>query len=98
MPGTSATSDAVPRGLPDGMILAVSTAMRQRVMVEAPLVADTVPLAYLPRPCTRDRSLLDLDSSAQLIDPAYELAAVFLEDAEVAVLGRMAGALHYHGP
>ncbi len=90
--------DELPRGFPDGMILAVTTAMRQRVMVEAPLVAAEVPLAYLPRPCTRNRSLLDLDRSAELIAPAYELAAAFLARGRVPVRGQMAGGPHHHEP
>ncbi|MFU8840116.1 MAG: patatin-like phospholipase family protein [Nitriliruptoraceae bacterium] len=88
--------DELPRGFPDGLVLAMSTAMRQRVLVEAPLVAEEVPLVYLPRPCTRNRSLLDLDSSAELIEPAYELAAAFLADAAVPVAGQMAGGPHAH--
>ena len=88
--------DEVPQGIPDGVILAVATAMRQRVMVEAPLVADAVPLAYLPRPCTRNRSMLDLDSSGRLIGPAYDLAAAFLAEADVPARGWMAGGPHHH--
>lgn len=90
--------DELPRGFPDGMILAVTTAMRQRVMVEAPLVAEAVPLAYLPRPCTRNRSLLDLDHSAELIAPAYALAAAFLAEGAAPSRGRMAGGPHHHEP
>lgn len=89
--------DTVPRGVPDGMVLAAATAMRQRVMVEAPLVAEQVPLAYLPRPCARNRSLLDLDSSAQLIAPTHGLVAAFLGRAAMPTPGVMAGSPHDHG-
>jgi NTE family protein len=55
--------DRPPRGIPDALLGAAMTAMRQRVLVEAPLVAQRVPVLYLPRPCARNRSLLDLDTA-----------------------------------
>lgn len=91
--------DEPPRGVPDAILHAAMTAMRQRVLVEAPLVAEQVPLAYLPRPCVHNRSLLDLDHSGELIDPARALVDEFLRDnAPPTEPGAMVGAPHDHGP
>jgi NTE family protein len=43
--------DVPPRGIPDALLGSAMTAMRQRALIEAPLVADRVPVLYLPRPC-----------------------------------------------
>lgn len=88
--------DHPPRGVPDAMLSSVMTAMRQRVLVEAPAVAERVPLLYLPRPCARNRTLLDLDSSAELIEPTYEVVAEFLRHAPPPRAGAISGAPHHH--
>lgn len=88
--------DTVPRPIPDGMLLATHTALRQRVLIEAPLLATRVPILYLPRPCARNRSPLDMDTSQALIDPAYTRASSFLSDTAPPQIGRMAGAPHRH--
>lgn len=41
----------VPRALPDVIAGALQVAIRQRVLVEAPIVAADLPVLYLPRPC-----------------------------------------------
>lgn len=89
--------DAPPRGIPDGIVMSITTAMRQRVHLEAPLIADEVPVAYLPRPCAQNWSLLDLDRSHELIAPAREQVGRFLFEEDPPTLGRMAGAPHHHG-
>jgi NTE family protein len=88
--------DVPPRGIPDALVAAMVTAMRQRVLIEAPQVAERLPVLYLPRPCARNRSLLDLDTSAELIAPTYEVVAEFLRHTDVPVAGRLSGAPHYH--
>lgn len=90
--------DRVPRGIPDGVVLAIATAMRQRVLVEAPLVAQQVPVAYLPRPCVRDWSPLGLDRSRELVAPARALVAEFLASARPPEAGAMSGEPHHHEP
>lgn len=72
------------------------TAMRQRVLIEAPAIAERAPVLYLPRPCARNRSLLDLDTSAALIEPTYDVVADFLRDAEPPRPGHLSGAPHHH--
>jgi NTE family protein len=89
--------DAPPRGIPEGIVMSITTAMRQRVHLEAPLIANKVPVAYLPRPCAQNWSLLDLDRGHELIAPAREQAGRFLFEEDPPTLGRMAGAPHHHG-
>ncbi|MBW3576580.1 MAG: patatin-like phospholipase family protein [Actinobacteria bacterium] len=88
--------DTAPRPLPEGIVLALNTAIRQRVLLEAPLLARRVPLVYLPRPCARNRNPLDLDSAATLIDPARHLTSEFLATAGPPADGAMAGHPHMH--
>lgn len=88
--------DAPPRGIPDAVLGSAVTAMRQRARIEAPLVAERVPLLYLPRPCAQNRSLLDLDTSAELIGPTREVVSAFLARAELPRLGQLSGSPHHH--
>lgn len=89
---------APPRGIPEALLHAASTAMRQRVLLEAPLLAERIPLAYLPRPCVENWSPLDVDRSAALIAPTRELAGEFLRTTSPPVAGSMAGLPHHHTP
>lgn len=88
--------ETVPRGVPEALLSASMTAMRQRVLLEAPALAEQLPVLYLPRPCPTGRSLLDLDGSAELIEPTRALVAGFLRDAPVPQIGRLVGAPHHH--
>lgn len=88
--------ETVPRALPEALLSASMTAMRQRVLLEAPATAERMPVLYLPRPCPVGRSLLDLDGSAELIEPTRTLVAEFLRDAPTPYAGRMVGAPHHH--
>lgn len=88
--------DEVPRGLPDALLLNAMVATRQRVLIEAPMVAARLPVLYLPRPCANNRSLLDLDSSATLIDPTAEVVSQFLADVDAPEPGQLVGAPHGH--
>lgn len=88
--------DVAPRGIPDALLTVMMTAMRQRVLIEAPAVAERLPVLYLPRPCARNRSLLDLGTSADLIAPTREGVVSFLADAEIPRAGKLVGAPHHH--
>jgi NTE family protein len=88
--------DVPPRGIPDALLGSAMTAMRQRALIEAPLVADRVPVLYLPRPCAQNRSLLDLDTSAELIGPTREVVAAFLGRADLPRVGQLSGWPHHH--
>jgi hypothetical protein len=72
------------------------TAMRQRVLIEAPLVAERVPVLYLPRPCAQNRSVPDLDTSAELIGSTREVVSAFLGRADLPRVGQLSGAPHHH--
>lgn len=67
--------DTTPRPVPDGMLLVMRTALRQRVLIEASLLAARLPILYLPRPCSRNRSPLDLGTADMLIGPSRTVAA-----------------------
>lgn len=88
--------DVPPRPVPDGVVHALATAVRQRVLLEAPLVARSRPTLYLPRPCIRNRSPLDLTTSAELIEPARACAARFLATATPRGGPELVGAPHHH--
>ncbi len=88
--------DSAPRTVPDGLVQAFLTALQQRVLMEAPLVARLVPVVYLPRPCARNRSPLDLHRGHELVEPARLCAERFLTTVEPPVAGRMAGSPHAH--
>ena len=86
-----------PRGLAESLLVSMRTAMRQRVLLEAPAVARRLPLAYLPRPCVQKRSLLDLDSSIDLVAPARAVVADFLASTRPPTrAGQLVGAPHHH--
>jgi hypothetical protein len=74
----------------------MAIATRQRVLLEAPLVARHVPVVYLPRPCARNRSPLDLDSSGELIEPARSMTERFLAALEPPAGPGLVGAPHHH--
>lgn len=86
----------VPRGIPDGLLIAAMTAMRQRVLIEASAVAEHVPMLYLPHPCAGHRSPLNFDSSVELIEPTTAMVAAFLDTAPPPSAGHMVGAPHRH--
>ena len=88
--------DVAPRPFPEGLVVALSVATRQRVLLEAPLIAQNLPVVYLPRPCSRNRSPLDLDSSHELIDPSRRMSETFLSATPPPAATGMVGAPHHH--
>lgn len=94
--GDTCHLDVPPRGIPDALIAAIQTAMRQRVLVEAPRVAEQVPVLYLPRPCIRNHAILDFDTSAALIEPTRAAVVEFLDSTDLPRAGAMAGLPHHH--
>lgn len=85
-----------PRHSAELLLATMHVAMRQRVRVEAPAIAQQVPVLYLPTPCPISTAVLDFSESRQLIDQARQMAADFLADAPVPVPGKMSGAPHFH--
>jgi NTE family protein len=88
--------DVAPRPFPEGLFLAMNIATRQRALLEAPLIARTLPVVYLPRPCVRNRSPFDLSTSGELIDPARILASRFLDSVAPPDGPGMVGGPHQH--
>lgn len=86
----------VPRRLPDVIAGALQVAIRQRVLVEAPMVAAELPVLYLPRPCVGRHDVLDFGDTADLIATARGAVVEFLADVEPPVAGRMIGSPHTH--
>lgn len=85
-----------PRGVTHAAMATMSTVLRQRVLVEAPNMADELSVAYLPAPCLHGHSPLDFSRSRELMENAYALVSDFLAETEPPVAGRMAGAPHHH--
>ncbi len=85
-----------PRHVADMMAMALHTALRQRVLIEAPVVAQRLPVLYIPSPCPLSSGFLDFSLGAALMEQAQEMAAAFLQDAPPPQPGRMVGDPHYH--
>jgi len=86
----------VPRHVAEMILSSVQVAMRQRVLVEAPMIAQERPVLYLPTPCPLSSSALDFSESGRLIVEAELMARRFLETAEIPLAGQMSGAPHFH--
>ncbi|MEM7801249.1 MAG: patatin-like phospholipase family protein [Chloroflexota bacterium] len=77
--------------------LSLQALFRQRVRIEAPLLAETYPTLYLPTPCPIKSDMLDFTNSSALIEQSYLLAKGFLASEMPPQPGMMTGAPHYHG-
>jgi NTE family protein len=60
------------------MLFTALVAMRTQAVHEAPLVANDIPVVYLPGPAPRLISPLDFSHSDELIEASYEAARTFL--------------------
>ncbi len=85
-----------PAGVAETILTVFSTAIRQRVLVEAPAVSAEVPVLYLPRPCVTDRGPLERRDAARLIGESHDLVATFLASVDPPSAGSMAGEVHHH--
>lgn len=94
--GDTCHANTIPRAVPDGIVAALATALRQRVLLEAPLVGRTLPLVYLPRPCVGDRPPLDFSDSGDLMDETAVCVARFLREHDVPQPRGLVGAPHHH--
>jgi NTE family protein len=68
------------------MLFTFMVTMRTQAVYEAPLVAEEVPVVYLPGPAPRPISPLDFSHSDELIEASYEVARAFL--ASLTIRGR----------
>lgn len=88
----------IPRGVARTVTAAFGTAIRQRVLVEATVIARDLPVLYLPRPCVTQRDPLSFSGSERFIDAGYAAAAEFLVSAPLPRPGEMVGTPHDHEP
>jgi len=65
------------------LLFTAMVTMRTQAVHEAPLVAQHVPVVYLPGPAPRPMSPLDFSHSQELIEASYEVARRFLASVEI---------------
>jgi NTE family protein len=85
-----------PRHVAEMFMATMQVAMRQRVQVEAPVVAEQLPVLYLPTPCPMSNSMLNFGESALLMAQAEQMSRQFLQTAVIPTPGQMSGAPHFH--
>jgi NTE family protein len=72
-----------PQSLAETVLFTAMVTMRYQAIFEAPLVAEHVPVLYLPGPAAHRISPFNFDRTALLIEEAYEAARDFLEGLQV---------------
>jgi NTE family protein len=72
-----------PESLAETVLFTAMVTMRSQSILEAPLVAAHIPVVYLPGPVACRCSPFNFDSTALLIEQAYEAAISFLQDLHV---------------
>ena len=75
----------------DASLGSLQVGMRQRLLVEAPLIAQRLPVVYLPAPALPHHSLLDFDYSVGLMAQTAAHVAHFLATASCAVTSNSSG-------
>ena len=73
----------VPETLAEIVFFTVLTVMRGQAVLEAPLVAEHVPVVYLPGPAVQQISPLDFDHTDLLVANAYDAPTSFLDGTRV---------------
>lgn len=71
-------------------------AVRQRVLIEAPIVAQQLPVLYLPTPCPLEAGLLDFTQTHRLIEETAQVISDFLAEAAPPTIGAMTGAPYFY--
>lgn len=94
--GDACQRDAAPRHVAEMMVWALHAALRQRALVEAPAIAQELPVLYLPQPCSTARGLLDFSHISERIEEAYQLSRAFLAYAPLPEPGTIIGGPHHH--
>lgn len=93
--GNRCPASQSPRRLSDRLLGAVAKALHQQALREAPLVAQQIPLVYLPAPTLPPHGILDFDGNRELISKTTTHVAHFLKTATPPALGTMCGTLHF---
>lgn len=89
---------APPEGVGETLAAAFPMAIRQRVLIEAPIVGERLPVLYLPRPCVEHHEPLSFAGATELAAATHEVVADFLAHAPVPAPGAMSGHPHDHIP
>lgn len=74
---------AAPHSIAEVILYAALVTMRNQAVLEAPAVAEHVPVVYLRGPAVEVMSPLDFSHTARLIELAYEAARTFLDELRV---------------
>ena len=93
--GNRRQSSQPPRCLADQLLAKVFTALRQQVLVDAPLVAQQLPVVYLPAPALPHHSLFDFAGGTELIEQTAAHVTHFLATEVLPTPGTMCGTLQF---
>ena len=72
-----------PESLAETVLFTAMVTMRSQTILQAPLVAEHIPVVYLPGPAACRCSPFSFDSTEPLIEEAYEAAISFLQHLQV---------------
>src|ERR1700722_12172881 len=72
-----------PESLAETVLFTAMVTMRSQTILQAPLVAEHIPVVYLPGPAACRCSPFNFDSTELLIEDAYESALSFLKDLKI---------------
>ena len=72
-----------PRSFAETLLFTAMVSMRSQVGLEAPLVAERVPVVYLPGPSACRCSPFNFESTDLLVEGAYEASIAFLKSLQV---------------
>jgi NTE family protein len=75
---------AAPQSIAEVLVYAALVTMRNQAVLEAPLVAEAMPVVYVGGPDVKIMSPLDFSHTPALIEAAYESARSFLTDLQIA--------------
>lgn len=94
--GNLCTPTEAPTHIGEMMSSVIFSMTRQRVLWEAPAIAQDYPILYLPRPCTLELGLFDFGHNIELMAETEEMVTTFLGKSQTPVAGAMRGKPHYH--
>lgn len=93
--GNRCSANQSARRLTDRLLATVAKALHQQALREAPLVAQQIPLIYLPAPTLPPHGLLEFAGNRELMSKTVTHVAQFLATATPPAPGTMCGTLHF---
>lgn len=94
--GAACQREAPPSHVADMVLWSLHAALRQRALVEAPAIAQQLPVLYLPSPCSTTRGLFDFSNIEERIEESYQLSKAFLAYSPAPTQGTIVGGPHHH--